>query len=86
MFGDIVGFTSWSSSREPSDVFTFLETIYGEFDRLGKYMENVLPPNHRPALTVLVRQLSNTKYSSLKQWVTVMWQYAACPSRTQNTI
>eukprot|EP00980_Cylindrotheca_fusiformis_P024185 scaffold11607_cov88-Cylindrotheca_fusiformis.AAC.2 len=26
MFGDIAGFTAWSSSREPVDVFTLLET------------------------------------------------------------
>ena len=28
MFGDIVGFTAWSSTRSPSDVFVLLETIY----------------------------------------------------------
>eukprot|EP00538_Stauroneis_constricta_P012517 CAMPEP_0119553812 /NCGR_PEP_ID=MMETSP1352-20130426/6472_1 /TAXON_ID=265584 /ORGANISM="Stauroneis constricta, Strain CCMP1120" /LENGTH=1218 /DNA_ID=CAMNT_0007600295 /DNA_START=114 /DNA_END=3770 /DNA_ORIENTATION=+ len=32
MFGDIVGFTSWSASREPAAVFTLLETIYSVFD------------------------------------------------------
>eukprot|EP00539_Tryblionella_compressa_P010393 CAMPEP_0178785130 /NCGR_PEP_ID=MMETSP0745-20121128/4619_1 /TAXON_ID=913974 /ORGANISM="Nitzschia punctata, Strain CCMP561" /LENGTH=1231 /DNA_ID=CAMNT_0020442817 /DNA_START=31 /DNA_END=3727 /DNA_ORIENTATION=+ len=36
MFGDLVGFTAWSSTREPSQVFTLLETIYNEFDRVAK--------------------------------------------------
>eukprot|EP00934_Nitzschia_sp_Nitz4_P003041 Nitzschia sp. Nitz4//scaffold172_size47551//27808//31430//NITZ4_007145-RA/size47551-augustus-gene-0.38-mRNA-1//1//CDS//3329538762//3031//frame0 len=35
MFGDIAGFTAWSSQREPSQVFILLETLYGEFDRLA---------------------------------------------------
>jgi hypothetical protein len=29
LFGDISGFTAWSSTREPSQVFILLETIYG---------------------------------------------------------
>lgn len=36
MFADISGFTSWSSTREPAQVFTLLETIYREFDRLAR--------------------------------------------------
>ena len=36
MFADIVGFTAWSSMREPSQVFTLLETIYHEFDEIAK--------------------------------------------------
>ena len=36
MFGDLVGFTAWSSGRDPSQVFTLLETIYGAFDKLAK--------------------------------------------------
>lgn len=35
MFGDIVGFTAWSSTREPAQVFTLLETLYGAFDKLA---------------------------------------------------
>ncbi|CAB9528061.1 Receptor-type guanylate cyclase gcy [Seminavis robusta] len=34
-FADIAGFTSWSSSRSPTQVFTLLETIYGAFDVLA---------------------------------------------------
>jgi hypothetical protein len=36
MFADIVGFTAWSSTREPAQVFTLLETIYHEFDVIAK--------------------------------------------------
>jgi class 3 adenylate cyclase len=36
MFADIVGFTAWSSMREPSQVFTLLETIYHAFDEIAK--------------------------------------------------
>ncbi|KAL7564170.1 hypothetical protein ACA910_021144 [Epithemia clementina (nom. ined.)] len=36
MFADIVGFTAWSSVREPSQVFTLLETIYHSFDETAK--------------------------------------------------
>lgn len=33
MFADIVGFTSWSSTRDPVAVFTLLESIYNTFDK-----------------------------------------------------
>jgi class 3 adenylate cyclase len=36
MFADIVGFTAWSSTREPAQVFTLLETIYNAFDKIAK--------------------------------------------------
>ena len=36
MFADIAGFTAWSSVREPSQVFTLLETVYQSFDRIAK--------------------------------------------------
>jgi hypothetical protein len=32
MFADICGFTAWSSIREPTQVFTLLETIYQAFE------------------------------------------------------
>jgi Adenylate and Guanylate cyclase catalytic domain len=38
MFADISGFTAWASSREPSHVFTLLESLYGAFDRQAKRM------------------------------------------------
>jgi class 3 adenylate cyclase len=36
MFADIAGFTAWSSVREPSQVFTLLETVYRAFDEIAK--------------------------------------------------
>jgi class 3 adenylate cyclase len=36
MFADIAGFTSWASTREPHQVFTLLETLYGSLDRIAK--------------------------------------------------
>ena len=35
MFADLVGFTSWSSSRDPSDVFMLLETLFRAFDKIA---------------------------------------------------
>jgi hypothetical protein len=35
MFGDLVGFTAWSSLREPHQVFILLETIYASFDEVA---------------------------------------------------
>jgi class 3 adenylate cyclase len=35
MFADISGFTAWSSVREPAQVFTLLETLYGAFDAIA---------------------------------------------------
>ncbi|CAJ1941313.1 unnamed protein product [Cylindrotheca closterium] len=35
MFADIAGFTKWSSTHEPSDVFTLLETIFNAFDNIA---------------------------------------------------
>ena len=36
LFADIVGFTAWSSARDPSQVFDLLQTIYGAFDNIAK--------------------------------------------------
>jgi class 3 adenylate cyclase len=35
MFADISGFTAWSSTREPFQVFQLLETLYGAFDEIA---------------------------------------------------
>ncbi|KAG7338693.1 adenylate/guanylate cyclase [Nitzschia inconspicua] len=36
-FADIAGFTAWSSVREPSNVFSLLETLYSAFDKIARY-------------------------------------------------
>jgi Adenylate and Guanylate cyclase catalytic domain len=35
-FADIVGFTAWSSVREPAHVFSLLEAIYATFDQVAR--------------------------------------------------
>jgi class 3 adenylate cyclase len=35
MFADIAGFTAWSSTRDPQQVFCLLEAVYGAFDVLA---------------------------------------------------
>lgn len=35
LFADIAGFTKWSSTRTPCEVFELLETIYGHFDTIA---------------------------------------------------
>ncbi|CAB9498466.1 Receptor-type guanylate cyclase gcy [Seminavis robusta] len=35
-FGDIAGFTAWSSTREPGQVFILLQNLYQTFDQLAK--------------------------------------------------
>jgi hypothetical protein len=35
LFGDIAGFTAWASVREPSHVFTLLESLYNCFDGIA---------------------------------------------------
>jgi hypothetical protein len=36
LFADIAGFTAWSSSREPPQVFILLQTLYQAFDAIAK--------------------------------------------------
>ena len=36
MFADISGFTAWSSTREPKQVFALLEAIFHEFDSIAR--------------------------------------------------
>lgn len=35
MFADLAGFTKWSSSRSPCEVFELLENLYESFDRIA---------------------------------------------------
>ncbi len=35
-FADIAGFTAWSSTREPAQVFILLQTVYQNFDLIAK--------------------------------------------------
>ncbi len=35
-FADIAGFTAWSSTRDPAQVFILLQTVYQNFDLIAK--------------------------------------------------
>jgi class 3 adenylate cyclase len=36
LFADISGFTAWSATRDPVEVFTLLENLYGAFDAIAQ--------------------------------------------------
>ena len=36
MFADLVGFTSWASARDPTQVFTLFESTYHAFDKISE--------------------------------------------------
>jgi hypothetical protein len=36
IFADVSGFTAWSSTREPTQVFVLLETLFQAFDQIAK--------------------------------------------------
>jgi len=36
LFADLSGFTAWSSTREPAQVFLLLQTVYQNFDQIAK--------------------------------------------------
>lgn len=38
MFADMVGFTAWSSEREPEEVFLLLEAVYERFDLIANQL------------------------------------------------
>jgi class 3 adenylate cyclase len=38
-FVDIVGFTAWSSARQPTQVFPLLESVYSAFDESAQKQE-----------------------------------------------
>jgi Adenylate and Guanylate cyclase catalytic domain len=72
IFADIVGFTKWSSSREPNQVFYLLETVYAGFDGLAKlhgvfkietigdsYVAVVGLPNSRKRHAVVMAKFAN---------------------------
>lgn len=53
MFADIVGFSAWSSVREPSQVFQFLEIVYHSWDRIAKRRGVFKVSSHRDSYTAV---------------------------------
>lgn len=82
IFMDIVGFTHWSSTRQPSEVFELLETIYGKFDSIAKvygvfkvetvgdsYVAVVGLPSKRKHHAVIMARFAGTCRQQMKEVV-----------------
>ena len=84
MFADIVGFTAWSSTREPSQVFTLLEGLYAEFDRIAA-KRRVFKVRTVQKLAVNIPRNYMVKLTSrrhrLKRLGIVTWPLLDCPIR-----
>jgi class 3 adenylate cyclase len=55
-FADIVGFTAWSSVRDPCQVFTLLETVYQAFDEIAKRRRVFKVMSHVPLQVMLLKR------------------------------
>jgi Adenylate and Guanylate cyclase catalytic domain len=81
LFADIAGFTAWSSSRQPTQVFQLLETIYAAFDKLAKqhgvfkvetigdcYVAVVGLPTPRKLHAVVMARFATTVETRCRSW------------------
>ena len=75
-------FTAWSSTREPFQVFTLLETIYNSFDTIARYshvfkvetigdcyVATVGLPESRPDHAVVMAKFANNCLQKIKRVV-----------------
>lgn len=69
LFMDICGFTAWSSTRHPNQVFTLLQNIYREFDWAAKLRRVFKVPLH--SLVFFYVSLTNHFCGRSRQSVTV---------------
>lgn len=75
LFADIAGFTAWSSTREPAQVFVLLQSLYQAFDRIAKQrkvfkVETIGDSVRRFLLLQSLRtQQTNTQFYSLRSTV-----------------
>jgi Adenylate and Guanylate cyclase catalytic domain len=88
LFADVVGFTAWSSIRDPAQVFLLLETIYGAFDAIARKrgvfkVRTVLVRNDDEVLSPNMSLFLSA--NRLKPSVTVTSPYADCLSRGKIT-
>eukprot|EP00934_Nitzschia_sp_Nitz4_P008800 Nitzschia sp. Nitz4//scaffold306_size21755//8//3956//NITZ4_008587-RA/size21755-snap-gene-0.14-mRNA-1//-1//CDS//3329547105//8790//frame0 len=80
MYADLSGFTAWSSTREPAQVFTLLETLYGTMDKIARrlgvfkvetigdcYVAATGIPDPRPDHAVLMAKFSITCLAEIKE-------------------
>lgn len=88
VFADIVGFTAWSSAREPQQVFRLLESLYMAFDKIA-YRHGVFKIE-----TVGVRkQIGSLRLLPLLAHRflfvparTVTWPFAVCQNQMQDML
>jgi class 3 adenylate cyclase len=82
LFADIAGFTKWSSSRSPIEVFELLETIYGAFDKIANrrgvfkietigdcYVATTGLPNPQPDHAVIMAKFANDCMNKLRELI-----------------
>lgn len=88
-FGDLVGFTAWSSAREPTSVFRLLETIFYHFDELAKqrrvFKVRCLCDGRRFVFCIEIRSSADSlvvllEFDRWKQWEIVMLPWLVCHS------
>jgi Adenylate and Guanylate cyclase catalytic domain len=91
MFADISGFTSWSSVREPAQVFVLLESCFHAFDAIAKRRRifkvsysttNVVHSFNQPPAD----NLACLFCPRLKPLVTATWQSRAYPKHARITL
>lgn len=79
MYADLAGFTAWSSTREPAQVFTLLETLYGAMDKAARrlhvfkvetigdcYVAATGMPDPRSDHAVMMAKFANTCLAQIK--------------------
>jgi Adenylate and Guanylate cyclase catalytic domain len=85
LFGDISGFTAWSSTRNPTQVFMLLETLYAAFDEIAKqrgvfkvetigdcYVAVVGLPTPRKSHAITMTRFASDCLSKMKELVMVL--------------
>ena len=74
MFADIVGFTAWSSVREPAQVFTLLENLYSAFDAIAEQRQVFKVETVSTEVLVPVQQSTQYMQPCLTLWPVALSQ------------
>lgn len=82
LFADIAGFTAWSSSREPSQVFTLLEAVYHAFDviarRRGVFKVETVGDCYVRIYMYILRKGSYCETCHLSPYPNLLWRFNTC--------
>lgn len=88
-FADIVGFTTWSSTRDPCQVFQLLETVYQEFDLIAKRRGVFKVETVRLPLSIISPSLTSPFTLFLNflhpRFLSATWPLPACRKRRATT-